>query len=1032
MAKGNLWRGLATITAALLAISIGLSSMADARASFLNSRLGTSNYIVVKNDDGESGDGIYFASEFTTLGDVVKAQEALAEELASEGVVLLKNSGALPLNKGSETVTLWGMNSNLPVLGGLVGSDAGIGEGRPGEGQPSYDLKSALAEKGFTLNQTMVDFYGFGNSALDPYRMVSNFFGNPVPGHSLVPTFWTVYEETANYFVGEAPASVYTNDVLSSADGTAAIVVITRDNSEAADYYPNMTSPDGANDSYERPLALSTNERAVIGLAKAHSDKVIVLINADNPMEINELKQDADIDAILWVGEPGLYGMLGVADVLSGDVNPSGSLPDTYATVGTSAPSMVNYGVYMFTNGTGPDARGDWYLVESEGIYTGYKYYETRYEDQILGQGSATASAGSSTGSAWSYANEMTYPFGYGLSYTTFEMKLDSVEINVGGAGTAKVTVTNTGSVAGKTAVQLYMQAPYTTGKIEKSAVQLLDFTKTGIIEPGKSETVTIEFDPQYMASYDDTAVKANGTTGAWVLDAGDYYFAVGNGAHNALNNILASKQGSTDGLVPITPDEVISADAAAVWTLGATDIETYSADVENALQDADLNKLIPGAVEYTTRADWTKGWTPITNLTATDEMLVGLRNEAYPFTANGGAVTWGANNGLKLVDFIITDDDGNFAGVVDINDPQWDLLMDQVTLDEALNFIENGGDDIENIDSIGLPRSYANDGPIGFTYGQVAGYAVRWNASNSSEPTYVDGKGEYDNYSMSVFPTEPVVAATFNKELVEREGELMGEAALWSNESSIFGPGLNLHRSPYCARNHEYYSEDSMLTNLLGVAACKGGKSKGLMMEPKHYAFNHMELNRFGVATYFTEQSGRENELRGFQGAMSNNYAQGIMTCFNRIGSVFGGAHTGAQVQIARNEWGYTGWFVTDMVNGTEYMNWRDTVYGGGGAVLGSTATFETSEIGTMAASKSAISADETFQLKMKQAIKYYAYTMAGSNAMNGITSNTQMVYVRTWWQNVILAAEIGTAVLTVAFVAIGVVTSMKKKKTN
>ena len=1024
MAKGNLWRGLATLTAALLAVSIGLSSMAESRAAFLNSRLGTTNYIMVTNESEDAGDGGYFDSEFATLSEAVQAQLALAEELASEGAVLLKNNGALPLNKGSETVTLWGMNSNFTIQGGLVGSTAAANEG-----QPSYDLKGALAAKGFSLNSTMADFYA--SSALDQYRMASNFFGNAVPGHSLVPTFWTVNEETATYFVGEAPASAYSDNVLSSADGTAAIVVISRDSTEAADYFPNMTSA-VEDDSFERPLALSANEKAVIELAKAHSSKVIVLINANNPVEIEELKQDSGVDAILWAGEPGLYGFLGVADVLSGDVNPSGSLPDTYAVNGTSAPSMVNYGVHLFTNGVGPDLRGDWYLVESEGIYTGYKYYETRYEDQILGQGNASAANGSTSGSSWDYASEMSYPFGYGLSYTTFGMKLDSVEVQVGGTGKAVVTVTNTGSVAGKTAVQLYVQAPYTAGGLEKSAVQLLDFGKTGIIEPGKSETVTIEFDPQYMASYDAGVVKANGTQGAWVLEAGDYYFAVGNGAHNALNNILASKLGSDAGLVTITPDEVIGADNAIAWKLDAADIETYSVNVENALQDADLNNLIANAVEYTTRADWTKGWSPITSLTATDEMLVGLRNETYPLTANGGAVTWGADNGLKLVDFILTDDDGNFAGVVDINDPQWDLLMDQMTLDEAMAFVENAGSDIENIDSIGFPRSYTHDGPIGFVQDQVANYAAHWTATNSSEATYVDGSGEYDGYSMPVFPTEPVVAATFNKELVEREGELMGEQSLWSNTVSMYGPGLNLHRNPYCARNHEYYSEDSMLTNLLGNAVCKGGKSKGLMMEPKHLAFNHMELNRFGVATFFNEQSGRENELRGFQGAMQSNNAQGIMTCFNRIGSVYGGAHAGVQVQIARSEWGYTGWFVTDMVNGADYMNWRDTVFGGGLGMLTSTPTYEDSGIGTMANSRDAIAADETFQLAMKQGIKYFAYTFAASNAMNGITSNTTMVYVRTWYQNAILGAEIGFAVLTVAFAAIGVVTSQKKKKTN
>ncbi len=238
--------------------------------------------------------------------------------------------------------------------------------------------------------------------------------------------------------------------------------------------------------------------------------------------------------------------------------------------------------------------------MESEGIYSGYKYYETRYEDQILGQGNADTKEGSSTGDGWDYANEMVYPFGYGLSYTTFEQKLKSVDVAIGGEGTAVVDVTNTGDVAGSSAVELYVQAPYTEGGIEKAAVQLLDFGKTKVLEPGETETVTITFDPQYMASYDEDAVKENGTQGAWVLDAGDYYFAVGNGAHEALNNILAKKTGSTDNLIAINEDENITADNAIVWNLGEKNQETYSVGVENALQDADINNFIENTVEYT------------------------------------------------------------------------------------------------------------------------------------------------------------------------------------------------------------------------------------------------------------------------------------------------------------------------------------------------------------------------------------------------------------------------------------------------
>lgn len=838
-------------------------------------------------------------------------------------------------------------------------------------------------------------------------------------GHGLAPAFGPIYEPKPSYPVGEIPTDLYTDGVLSSANDTAAVVVISRDSSEAADYHPSMSNGTEG-DTFERPLALSQYERDMIALAKEHSTKVVVLLNADNPMEIEELKNDADIDAILWTGAPGLNGFLGVADVLSGDVNPSGHISDTYAVDSTSSPAMVNYGVYMYANYSGGENpvltetnKADWYLVESEGIYVGYKYYETRYEDAVLGRSNATDGAGT-TASSWNYADEVSFPFGYGISYTTFDMTLNSVDVEIGGEGKAVVNVKNTGSVAGKATVQLYMQAPYTVGGLEKSAIQLLSFAKTDVLQPGASVDVTVSFDPQYMASYDESAVKANGTQGAWVLDAGDYYFAVGNGAHEALNNVLAKKLGSTDALVKANDDEVIKAENAIKWTLGSRDIETYSRNVENALQNCDLNNLIPNSVEYTTRADWTKGWKPILSIDPTDEMMQWLTNQNYELTANGDGVTWGADNGLKLIDFMIVDENGDYAGVIDFNDDRWDKLMDQITLDEAIQFIEKGGNDIENIDSIMLPRTYENDGPLGFTYDQVGGYFIRWTEDLKDDPNYVSEDNTYAKYSMNVFTTAPIVAATFNTPLIERQGQLLGEEALWANESGILGPGCNLHRVPYCARNHEYYSEDSMLTNMMTVAVCKGGQSKGLMMEPKHFAFNHQESNRSGMSTFFNEQAGRENELRCFQGAMQGNYAQGIMTAFNRVGAIFAGANAGTQIQIARNEWGYMGWFVTDMINGADYMNWRDITAGGGGNCLTETA-YEKAEIGTMANSRDAIAKDTHFQEMMKYNIKFWVYQIAQSNALNGLSSDTENRYVTTWWQNALTASVAATSVLTV-----------------
>ena len=586
--------------------------------------------------------------------------------------------------------------------------------------------------------------------------------------------------------------------------------------------------------------------------------------------------------------------------------------------------------------------------------------------------------------------------------------------------------------MAGKDVVQLYVQAPYTEGGLEKSAIQLVAFGKTGVLEPGASEEVTVEFDPLYMASYDETAEKADGTVGAWSLEAGDYYFAVGNGAHEALNNVLANKNGSDDDLVMTADTETINADNAIVWTLDATDIETYSVGVQNQLQDMDINKLIEDTVEYTTRSDWTKGWTPVEAITPTEDMMKGLTNKLYEFgtgEAEGESVTWGQDSGLKLIDTLLFDEEGNYTGVMDWEDPTWDQLMDEVTLDEAIQFISAAGDDFENLDSIQLAKVFANDGPLGYTRDQVGGYFVRWTDADKDQAYYTAEGDEKSTYGMATMPTEPVVAATFNKELIEREGQLLGEDGLYAKESSIFAPGLNLHRAVYCARNHEYYSEDSVLTAYCGNALCTGLKSKGTMAEPKHFAFNHQESNRSGLSTFMTEQQARENELRGFQMCMSGNTAQGVMTAFNRAGTAYDGAFRNLLVNIVRDEWGYRGWFVTDMINGADYMNWRDVTAGGGGGTL-TTSAYDTSTIGAMSSYKSDIQKDVYFQEQMKQSIKYFIYQIAQSNAMNGISSTTEIVYIRTWYQNALLAATIVTAVLTALLVILSFVMPARKAK--
>ncbi len=411
--KTDLKRGLAVLLTSIFVLSLFVTSLAGTYESTINSKLGTSSYKTEKT--GESSSGNYFLSAYTDLKEVVDAKEALAIEIAQEGTVLFKNDGSLPL-AASEKVTIWGLNSVFPTYGGLIGSTVGVNSGK---GQQTVSLIDAMKARGFSVNDEMIQLY-LSDAAAAHYRKAA-FFGQEVPGHSLSPVFWPMYEGATEYAVGELPAGEYTDAALNAAKDTAAIVFISRDSSEASDYALSMKATNG--DSFERPLALSSYERDMIELAKANSNgKVIVVLNSDMTMEIEELKQDSGISAIVWAGLPGAYGFYGVADVLSGAVNPSGHIADTYAVSSISAPAMQNFGIFTFANASitgagvlGENDRADWYDVESEGIYVGYKYYETRYEDAVLGRAGADSNAGvfASSGT-WNYAEEMSYPFGYG------------------------------------------------------------------------------------------------------------------------------------------------------------------------------------------------------------------------------------------------------------------------------------------------------------------------------------------------------------------------------------------------------------------------------------------------------------------------------------------------------------------------------------------------------------------------------------------------------------------------------------------
>ena len=810
-------------------------------------------------------------------------------------------------------------------------------------------------------------------------------------------------------------------------DNNVMIVTIARSASENGSYNPGTAGVDPTqNLNQTDPLGLSDDERDLINAAvtakAANGGKVIVLLNNASAMEVQEIQDNDGVDAILQVGLPGGYGFYGVADILSGDVNPSGHLTDTYAVKNANSPAAQNFGDLQWTNAN-PDIKMNDAIVEAENIYIGYKYYETRYFDTVMNQGNASSTVGSSTGSAWNYDDEVTYPFGYGLSYTTFTQTLDDLHVDLENETvTAKVTVTNTGSVAGKDVVQLYVSLPYTDYDkehgVEKAAVQLLDYGKTAELAPGASETVTITADMQNMASWDSTADNAAGTKGCYILDAGDYWFTIGNGAHEAVNNVLAAEGQSVDG----------SADKAKSWTLDSFDDTTFATTkngtaVENQLADMDINSWLPGTATYMTRSDW-EGTFPKTykNLTASDEMLDILDNDIYEINANGdpSTVTFGADNGLTLADL---------KGVSDINDERWDMLMDEITLEECMIRTGFGGTSTKVIESIMSPETIQNDGPNGI-YSYPLGQYANTDAS-TGDPCVVDANDPNLTYKMGTMVNETVIAQTFNKDLAADYGRVIGNYSLWANTTIFWGIGTNLHRLPYNARNHEYYSEDAVLTAGQGTAYAAAAMEYGVIIAPKHLAFNDTEINRTGVSVFMTEQQARENELRGTQGIVENAHVLGVMTAYNRVGITQDNAHTGLTKNILRNEWGFQGLISEDFIQDANYVVLKEAV------LNGVTMSCNTGD-NTMAAvsekypywTVEAVSQDTTMMTALKQAMKYQNYALANSNAMDGMASNTKLVSVRTWYDNALVAVQIVFAALTVLAAAMYVLNDRKSKK--
>jgi len=1024
MSKKNsgrrVWRGVTTTTASLLAISVCASTVVDGFRTDIDKFLGTkSTKLVTEETDG--ADLYTFKSDYTSTSDLLHGIQDVGERMSEEGSVLLKNNGALPLTKDeTQKITLLGFSSYYPVQGGDMGSSYIANTGTDAD---TVDMVGAFKAKGFGLNQTVADMY----EALQPTfkSEVQSWGGTIEYNHITAPSTTGVFSSKEPSQAALDGQDAGWKDSMN--DNNVMIVTIARSASENGTYMPGTAGVDPTqNLNQTDPLGLSDDERDLIQAAvdakASNGGKVIVLLNNASAMEVQEIQDNDGVDAILQVGLPGGYGFYGVADILSGDVNPSGHLTDTYAVKNANSPAAQNFGDLQWTNAN-PDIQMNDAIVEAENIYIGYKYYETRYFDTVMNQGNAASTVGSSTGSAWNYDDEVTYPFGYGLSYTTFTQTLDDLNVDLDNETvTAKVTVTNTGSVAGKDVVQLYVSLPYTDYDkehgVEKAAVQLLDYGKTAELAPGASETVTITADMQNMASWDSTADNAAGTKGCYILDAGDYYFTIGNGAHEAVQNVLAAEGQDVGG----------DADKAKSWNLGSQDTTTFATTkngtaVENQLADMDVNYWLPGTATYLTRADW-EGTFPKTykDMTATDEMIDILDNDIYEINANGdpSTVTFGADNGLTLADL---------KGVSDINDERWDMLMDEITLEECMIRTGFGGTSTKVIESIMSPETIQNDGPNGIYSYPLGQYANTDKASG--DPCAVDANDPNLAYKFGTMVNETVIAQTFNKDLAADYGRVIGNYSLWANTAIFWGIGTNLHRLPYNARNHEYYSEDAILTAGQGTAYAAAAMEYGVIIAPKHLAFNDTEINRTGVSVFMTEQQARENELRGTQGIVENAHVLGVMTAYNRVGITQDNAHTGLTKNILRNEWGFQGLISEDFIQNANYVVLKEAV------LNGVTMSCNTGD-NTMAAvsekypywTVEAVSQDTTMMTALKQAMKYQNYALANSNAMDGMASNTKLVSVRTWYDNALTAVQIVFAALTVLAAAMYVLDERKSKK--
>lgn len=903
---------------------------------------------------------VYPTQKATNKAEAFANAQEVNLKLAEEGFVLLKNeNAALPMNKGAR-ISVFSKNSvNLSYGGsGSGGFDT----------SNNKNLYESLNDAGFVTNPTLKRFYESSQSG--PVRTANSSDLDNGDNQKIA--------------TAETPQNKYTDAVKKSyADySDAALVVITRIGGEGFDLPRYQGDSEGAVSPDSHYLELDQNE---IDLLTAVTDgtfkRVVVVFNTPSSFEATFLKDSAyaafadKIDAAVWIGFTGSNGITALGEILNGDVNPSGRLVDTWAADFTKNPSFVNFGTGCLPDTTDKYDGGMYYSVDyEEGIYVGYRYYETR---------------GETDGEDWYNAN-VVYPFGYGLSYTTFDWTVGDVsasEIELGTTITVPVTVKNTGSVAGKDVVQLYASAPYTLGGIEKAHKVLVGFAKTKLLQPGESETVTVSFDPYSAASYDYRDANSNGFSG-YELEAGEYTLYVSRNAHESEKaialNLAADVQIGTD---PTTDSEVVN---------------RYTDSEDFLDSDWQLDAML-------SRADWEGTWpTPQTaqQHAGTDRLYEEIRSEEHnnPTDFDSEEYPWfGEKPTLTLRDLLPSAEAEGYEPVVSYDDERWEELMMGCDEEEMIALINNGAYHTLAMESVGLPATIHGDGPSGFT------------CFMSKEQ--VNGTCQY--------VSEPVMASTWNINLMNELGEAIGEEGTIGDKatgqpySSIYAPGVNIHRSPFGGRCSEYFSEDPFISGMMGAAEVQGIQSRGVLPTVKHFVANEQETHRSigGDLSWLSEQALREIYLKPFEYTVKLGETRGIMTSFNRIGTRWTGGDYRLLTEILRNEWGFNGLVICDFNTIPQYMIPRMMFYAGGSLDLATQQSAMWTDCD---------SSDAGDAIVLMRAVKDVMYALVNSNAMNAEVIG----YNPPIWQEYLHWINIGAFTLVGVWLVLAIVRTVRCNK--